>query len=68
MLNPDIVYFSMRYARTLEKLGVFKRPVRVSANEWHNRRRTNNRGSPETNTLVSVSIDGPENLNEARKD
>lgn len=69
LLNADVVYFSMRYVRALEKRGIFKRPVEMSL-------LTNGtliddktiEAVLDTNTVVSVSVDGPENLNGARKD
>jgi len=68
LLNPEIVYFSMNYVRTLEKQGAFKRPVEMSL--LTNGTLVDDRTIEavlETNTLVSVSIDGPEDLNGARK-
>lgn len=69
LLNPDVVYFSMRYARTLEKRGVFKRPVELVliTNGTLVDEKTIE-AVAETNTLVSISIDGPGALNKARKD
>jgi uncharacterized protein len=69
LLNADIVYFSMRYARTLEKQGVFKRPVEIVL--ITNGTLVDDKtieAVAETNTIVSISIDGPGTLNEARKD
>lgn len=69
LLNADVVYFSMRYIRTLERRGSFKRPVEISllTNGTLVDDRTIEAVS-ETNTNVTVSIDGPENLNGARRD
>jgi len=69
LLNADILYFSMRYVRTLEKHGAFKRPVEMSliTNGTLVDDRTIEAVS-ETNTAVTISIDGPKNLNRARRD
>jgi uncharacterized protein len=70
LLNADVVYSSMRYVRALERKGAFKRPVDMTL-------LTNGalvdditiEAVLETQTKVSISLDGPENLhNAARKD
>jgi uncharacterized protein len=69
LLNADVVYFSMNYVRKLEKKGVFKRPVEMSL--LTNGTLIDDRTIEsvlDTNTLVSVSIDGPGSLNGARID
>lgn len=70
LLNADIVYFAMRYTRTLEKKGNFKKPVDIML--LTNGALIDNKTIEavlETQTKVSVSIDGPEDLhNAARKD
>jgi uncharacterized protein len=69
LLNADVVYFSMRYVRELERKDVFKCPVEMLlvTNGTLVDDRTI-RAVLETNTSVSVSLDGPEILNAARVD
>jgi uncharacterized protein len=68
LLNADVVYFSMRTVRALEKQGVFRRPVELSL--LTNATRVDDRTIEavlDTNTSVSVSLDGPGELNGARQ-
>lgn len=70
LLNPDVTYASMRYARVLERKGVFRKPVKISmvTNGTLVDRRTV-RALRETGTSVSVSIDGPRDIHDgARRD
>jgi uncharacterized protein len=65
LLNADIVYWSMRYVRTLEKEGVFKKPVRIAllTNGSLVDQKTVD-ALLETSSNVSISIDGPEHLHD----
>jgi uncharacterized protein len=65
LLNADIVYWSMRYVRTLEKEGVFKKPVRIAllTNGSLVDQKTVD-AVLETQANVSISIDGPEHLHD----
>lgn len=69
LLNADVVYFSMRYVRELERKGLFKCPVDMLL--VTNGTLVDDRTIDavlETHTSVSVSLDGPELLNAARVD
>ncbi|MDP4094287.1 MAG: radical SAM protein [Bacillota bacterium] len=63
LLNAEIVYFTMRYVRTLEKEGKFKQPVRMAL--------ITNGSLVDEKTIevihevganISISIDGPEHF------
>ncbi len=68
LLNAEVVYSSMRYIRKLEKGGIFKKPVEIAI--LTNGSLVDDRTVKillETNTEVSISIDGPEKLHDAAR-
>lgn len=68
LLNPEVVCYSLRYVRELEKQNYFKRPVTLSI--LTNGSLVNEEVIEvlkKTNTRVSVSIDGPEHIHNASR-
>ncbi len=66
LLNPEVVYDSMRYVRKLQQSGAFKAPVSMSmvTNGALIDKRTVD-AVLETQTIVSISLDGPKVMNDA---
>ena len=68
LLNPDIVYHSMRYIRALEASGAFKCPVEISLLTNGTLVDDNTvKTILETKAKVAVSIDGPRELHDASR-
>ena len=68
LLNPAVVYFSMRYVRQLESTGAFKVPVPMSL--LTNGARIDDLTVEtvlETKTKVTVSIDGPQEVHDSAR-
>jgi uncharacterized protein len=68
LLNKEVVYFSMKYVRNLERSGQFSRPVEMAL-------LTNGAlvdcetvdAARETSTSVAISLDGPRALHDAAR-
>lgn len=68
LLNAEVVYFAMRYVRELEQRGAFTQPVSMSLLTNGSLVDDNTVAAlMETDTRVSVSIDGPQPYHDAAR-